>query len=102
MARISEELAKKYFQFGMLFHLILSQILIFFLSESESCSTVCLEKGTSVEYLLNPLPQHIQTDEPDLNHWIENSCQRTEVGFVNYLGIDASVFYVSNGTLQDF
>jgi len=75
---------------------------------SGECVAICLQKGTAHNMLQHFLPDNIftwketensaETDDTIITgiiDWIESSCQRAELGIVNYHNEEATVFWLN-------
>lgn len=67
----------------------------FFGDVSSDCSAVCLERGTHIDHILNPLPMHKHNSLTGLVEFVRNKCQKTEVGFLSYTPRESIIYWVS-------
>lgn len=63
--------------------------------KSDSCPFVCLERGTHIDSLVYPIPTLVNLGGigTNVNEWLRENCQKTEIGFINYHHNDANIFW---------
>ena len=66
----------------------------FFGASPGNCATVCLEKGTHVDFLMNPLPIHVDNKGDDFQAHIRDNCQKVEAGILNYNKSPVDVLWI--------
>ena len=68
----------------------------FFGTGSNYCQAVCLEIGTPMDYLDKPIETRIfRGEDSAFEHWWENTCMDTEVGFVSYINNPVNLLWVT-------
>ena len=52
----------------------------------DNCAVVCIQKGTHIDAVFDPLPQLVELSyyPSRFNSFITNQCQKAEVGFLSY------------------
>lgn len=65
------------------------------------CSIVCLQKGTHIDSIFDPLPQYLSHfvdnyPQAQIKAMLTNQCQKIEVGFLSYLDNVADIYWIDS------
>jgi len=71
-------------------------------SEPFKCFAACLEQGTYIAELVNPMPHQVYHGDVSNAHavsdWFVQNCQAAEVGWVSYMTTPLDVYWINSGT----
>ncbi len=70
-------------------------------NDTKECRLACLDRGASLDYFTNVLPEKIfvyHESTENVMDWFHTNCQAVEVGFISYFDFPLAMFWLDTAT----